>query len=256
MNIENNQVDQAADVAVEEVMHETADTNANPENLGTNGLRTTEQPQIVPSAFDLTAIINSIAGKPAMEGRYAGLLNQLQLIKAEVKELEEALIAHDFEGFRREILDVLFTVYGMQHLAGLNGNIEYIALIQSQQTKFDYNHDDAKATHDHYEELGIKTETLISTGVDGSEAFVCVVDGDQGECVDGVYKYPNRKWLKGLNFKPIDLPPAPQKYLEYMGFVESETIVVPDAANDDGVAETYGGTDGENKASESVTIEV
>lgn len=195
------------------------------------------------SNFAMASRINDIAGKPFgnpnefhLPEFIARLRNQARLIQSELNETIDKGIAVleslerddtgmplDQEAFQKAVaevrdgtFDMLFTSYGMGHLAGFNVDADFHAGCISNLTKFDRTAEDAELTRQKYAALGL--ETYILESVIFEEKYYITRSAKDQELVkeDGsVDPVPVHKWLKSVNFKEPEYTDYKQEYSNY-----------------------------------------
>jgi NTP pyrophosphatase (non-canonical NTP hydrolase) len=158
--------------------------------------------------FTATAVINAIAGNPTNAG-WDAIEKQIKLIKDELKELDDGITARDIHELRDGIQDVLFTVYGLAHRAGIDADLDYAEVVRSNMTKFDDNDEDATRTRAKY--LAIGVETVIFKLHDPSTGRVYYVTKSAKDQTGSDNKgYPKGKWLKSFRFEEPQYAPLPE----------------------------------------------
>ena len=145
------------------------------------------------------AEVNQLVGNTFNQG-WAAVDKQLKIIKSEFNELCDGIAARDLHELRDGIGDVLFTVLGLAHRAGINAEVDYALVVASQFTKFDRTVEDAQRTKAKYDALGMQThyEARLLPG-DEVPYFVTYssidqTDGEGRPCSAG-------KWLKSWQFQ-------------------------------------------------------
>lgn len=193
-----------------------------------------------PSNFAMTVRINEIAGKAYgnpnefhLPEFIARLRNQSRLIQSELNETIDKGIAVletlerdengtfiDQEAFikarhevRDGVMDVLFTGYGLGHLAGLNVDEDYHAVCMSNVSKFDLTPEDAELTRQKYEALGLETYIHLSE-LFGHIHYV--TRGAKDQFLPNGDSVPEGKWLKSHNFKEPEYRPLADQYAEHV----------------------------------------
>lgn len=157
--------------------------------------------------FQRCAEINTLAGNPMRDSSttpltvqdWARLKKQFEIIKLEFEEMQDSMNLRDFHQLRDDVQDVLFTVYGMGHIAGFPVDLDFDAVCRSQYSKFDTNLDDAAMTRQKYLDLGVETTVQLKTMQDGRQYYITFSQKDQTG-TDGK-AYPGGKWLKSIRFQ-------------------------------------------------------
>lgn len=164
--------------------------------------------------------INAIAGNPSNQG-WEAIHHQLKICASEFAELTDAIEAHDVNELRDGIADVLFTIFGLAHRAGLDAERDLDVVILSNLSKFDRTETDALLTKAKYDALGVPTD-VRTHDANGTIYYITVVDAD---CVGTDGKtYPKGKYLKSHLwlepwFTPLPEPVASQ--LEERGVADA-----------------------------------
>lgn len=192
-----------------------------------------------PTNFAMVSRINTIAGKPYgnpnefhLPEFVERLRNQSRLIQSELNEtinkgiqkLEELIAAGVTEGddFNKAVLevrdgtmDILFTGYGLGHLAGLNVDQDFNEVCRSNMSKFDLTPENAELTRQKYAEKGVETY-ILQTEIYGTTYFITRSSKDQEvPTADGTERIPAHKWLKSVNFQEPQYMPVLTQYAEY-----------------------------------------
>ena len=83
---------------------------------------------------------------------------RMDLIREEMKELEEAVEQKDIVEVRDALADILYVVYGMQDTLGIDGDNDYDIVHSSNMSKFCVNEEEAIQTVRSYQERYKKGE--------------------------------------------------------------------------------------------------
>lgn len=157
------------------------------------------------SNYTDTATINAIAGNDT-NGGWDAIDHQLKIITSEFEEMRDLGVkARNIHELRDGIQDLLFTVYGMAWRAGMDADVDFAEVVRSNLTKFDGNEEDALATQQKYEAIGVHTHCLKVTAENGRVFYVTKSAVDQ-QGRDGKY-YPAGKYLKSVRFEEPQYAP-------------------------------------------------
>ncbi|MCV6590105.1 MAG: nucleoside triphosphate pyrophosphohydrolase family protein [Marinobacterium sp.] len=118
---------------------------------------------------------------------------QEQLIIEEVGELKLAADARNMSEVRDAIADILTTVYGYAHLAGIAADADLAEVTRSNMTKLCFSREDLEQTVAAYSALGVKT-VIGGTGPWYVKS-ACDQTGNDGKF------YPEGKFLKNVRWE-------------------------------------------------------
>lgn len=152
------------------------------------------------SNFSKAAQINAMVGN-VKNGGWEAIDHQVDIIASEWDELTTGIEERDVEELRDGIQDMLFTVYGLGHRAGIPVDLDYTRLIESMMTKFDQTEEDAAKTRRKYAELGMEVyqETKFML-IDGQQTPMIVTFSAKDQPDTKGRLSPKGKWLKSWLF--------------------------------------------------------
>ena len=119
---------------------------------------------------------------------------KMDLIREEMKELEEAVANHDMTETRDALSDILYVVYGMGAAIGADLDHDMGLVHLSNMSKLCSNEDEAKATVQWYKEQ-FEQENL------SYDSPSYRVDENTGKYI--VFNESSGKILKNINYKPV-----------------------------------------------------
>lgn len=155
--------------------------------------------------FQRTADINNLVGNET-NGGWEAVDHQVKIVQSEWDELLEGIGERDIDELRDGIQDVLFTVYGLGHRAGMPVDLDYDELVRSQMSKFDTTEESALLTRKKYEAMGmsvIQKDRVF-------EGRVYVVTYSAKDQYDHQNRFaPEGKWLKSRAFEEPRYQPLP-----------------------------------------------
>lgn len=155
--------------------------------------------------YQRTCFINTMAGNLA-NGGWAAAQHQLPIMEEEWNELKRGIVLGDAAEVRDGASDLLFTLIGFCHRAGIDLLADYHAVVDSNYTKLDPSSQWADKTRDKYLALGIKTVCDVAE-YDGTSHYITLTDGAQTD-INGKF-YPAGKWLKSVRFEDVDFSELP-----------------------------------------------
>ena len=121
---------------------------------------------------------------------------RMDLIREEMKELEEAVAEGDYVETRDALADILYVVYGMQDCLGINGDEDFELVHDSNMSKACNDEEEAMKTVADYEEKY----------ANGTSKYDSPYYYYSEEANKWVIKNKNTgKVLKSINYKPVDL---------------------------------------------------
>jgi NTP pyrophosphatase (non-canonical NTP hydrolase) len=147
--------------------------------------------------FNAATSINVLVGNQNNAG-WEAIDNQMQIIASEWKELSEGVENRDLEELRDGICDMLFTVYGLGHRAGMPVDADFKEVADSQFTKFDTAEESAYLTRKKYMDKGMAVHQVDRIHNDKT-VIVTYSSADQTDS-DGRFA-PKGKWLKSHQFQ-------------------------------------------------------
>jgi hypothetical protein len=156
---------------------------------------------------DLPVQVNLLVGNPEAGG-WAAIDKQFKIMGGEWNELSNSIANRDYATIADDIPDLLFTLMGFAHAAGMVGVLveNWFRVCSSQFSKFDRNEHDALLTRQKYEGKGMVVHTEVVKQNDNfyyiTKSSIEQVDPGRNETI------PAGKWLKSYNFKDpvLDLP--------------------------------------------------
>lgn len=161
----------------------------------------------VQSNFRLTSMINAIAGNPPNAG-WEAIDKQIDIIRSEFNELRDGIAARDIHELRDGIQDLLFTVYGLAHRAGIDADQDFLEVVRSNLTKFDESEHDALLTRAKYDEQGVATNCVIIRDTQDGRAYYVTRSAKDQNDHRGKFM-PGGKWLKSYKFVEPQYDPLP-----------------------------------------------
>lgn len=123
--------------------------------------------------------------------------NSMQLIREEVRELEDAVCAKDYIEIADALTDILYVVYGMGARLGIDLDKTFHLVHQNNMDKMCFSEEEAKKTVQYYKD---NMETL---GYD-SPSYRLAPNGKNYV----VFNKSTKKILKSIMWKPVDLSPV------------------------------------------------
>lgn len=172
------------------------------------------------SNFKMMAMLNNLAGNGSNAG-WEAIEKQLKLVKDELKELSDGIDVKDIHELRDGIADVLVTIYGLAHRAGIDADADLLEVVLSNLTKFDPNGtDDIQRTVKKYLDIGVETVQLANANPVGEGELLVTKSAYDQNGTDGK-GYPAGKWLKSANFEEPVFPALP---VEVQAKLEGVTI--------------------------------
>lgn len=162
------------------------------------------------SNFTDTAKINALAGNQ-YNGGWSAIEHQLRIIQSEWDETcDDGVKARNIHELRDGIADVLFTVYGLAHRAGIDADSDFEKVVESQFTKFDPTVEDAALTRDKYKALGIEVYQELRQITRHNIITDCWVTYSAKDQLDAKGREcPEGKWLKSHRFQEPVFDPLP-----------------------------------------------
>lgn len=124
------------------------------------------------------------------------LEHQIKIIRSEWEELLESQKTFDLKQIRDDVVDILFTVYGLAARLGFPADQDFKALCNSQYSKFDTSEADAILTKEKYNLMGIETYYKKDFSQRYYVTFSAIDQYDKDQKF-----YPKDKWLKSIHFK-------------------------------------------------------
>lgn len=149
--------------------------------------------------FEKVSLLNQMIGNPVgnlSQPDWDALQAQLEIVRQEFEEMEEAIQKRDTELLRDATGDVLVTTYGMAHRAGIQANQDMDLIQESNISKFCHSEQEALDTAKKYEKIQVK---VIYRHLNEFNVIAVVSREDQIG-TDGKH-YPYGKLLKSVNFK-------------------------------------------------------
>lgn len=160
------------------------------------------------SNFKMMAMLNTLAGNNSNAG-WEAIKKQLKLVQDELKELSDGIDAKDIHELRDGIADVLVTIYGLAHRAGIDADADLLEVVLSNLTKFDpEGTSDIQRTVKKYLDIGVETVQLVSPNPVGEGELLVTKSAYDQNGTDGK-NYPKGKWLKSANFEEPVFSPLP-----------------------------------------------
>ena len=108
--------------------------------------------------FDQVAEINTLFGNPKGDCKnlnFNKIRSQCKNILDEYNELMSAINDGDFEDIRDALCDIQVFIQGAQHMMGVDGDLDMIAVINGLKTRFIKDEDDLMATMSYHKTRGI-----------------------------------------------------------------------------------------------------
>jgi predicted HAD superfamily Cof-like phosphohydrolase len=146
------------------------------------------------SNFRAVAQLNEAFGNTEVGWDWERLQRQFHLIAEEFKESHDAIEARDKKEVVDGCCDLLVTVYGLLHLAGVDADAAMRRVSASNFSKLCTTAEVVEKTLKHYANLGVS----VSPQGELPKAYVVVTE----DCHDISGKfYPAKKFLKSVNWK-------------------------------------------------------
>lgn len=159
------------------------------------------------SDYRQTCLINVLAGN-SPNGGWDAARHQLPIMEEEWKELKQGILEGDACAIRDGAADLLFTLIGFAHRAGIDLLADFSAVVQSNLTKIDRNAVDALRTMDKYRQMGV--DTVYREVVADDRSYWITLTAGEDEQVDVKGKrYPPGKWLKSVHFEDVNFQELP-----------------------------------------------
>lgn len=153
-------------------------------------------------SYQKTCQINDLAGNEWNKG-WSALDHQIKIVSSEFQELVDGIAARDLHEVIDGLGDVLFTLYGLAHRAGLRLPPIIAEVVRSNLTKFDPTDADANLTLAKYAELGVEVYQK-QQGLNDTTYWITYASEDQiGR--DGK-TYIKGKWLKSHRWEDVNFP--------------------------------------------------
>ncbi len=159
------------------------------------------------------AFMNEAFGNPEVAkdnpAYWTRVLKQTQIMFEEAKEtLEKGAEAKNMQEVRDGIADVLVTILGLAHIAGIPAEEDMDAVLESNLSKICKDIDSVMVTRAKYLDLGLRTYMEPST----AGGYVVKVDGDQKD--NGGKFFPDGKFLKcAVGYKEPVFTPLEHNFL-------------------------------------------
>lgn len=119
----------------------------------------------------------------------------LDLIREEVRELEDAVAAHDFTEVRDALSDIMYVVLGMSYRLGINADNDFTVVHNSNMTKLCNSEEEAQQTVAEYERRRDAGEVKYDS------PYYEECDAVPGKWI--VRNRSTRKVLKNINYTPV-----------------------------------------------------
>jgi len=150
--------------------------------------------------FNETAQVDRVGpaeSHSVLTARPALVKSCLALITEEVRELNDAIVADDLTETRDALADILYVVYGMAYRLGIDADLDFALVHDSNMTKFCTSEDEARATVAQY----------LAKYEEGSSPYDTPAyrRATTGENLWIVFNESTGKVLKNMNYKPVDL---------------------------------------------------
>ena len=184
-----------------------------------------ESLQIQSTNFRLTSMINAIAGNNANQG-WDAVDHQIKIIESEFNELCDGIKARDVGELRDGIMDLLFTVYGLAHRAGIDADADFLEVVRSNMFKFDANEEDCMLTAEKYSQQGVSTNAFIMRDTEANRVYYITRSAkDQNDHREKFL--PAGKWLKSHNFEEPQYEPLPIETQVMLRTGDGQAVVHP-----------------------------
>lgn len=157
------------------------------------------------SNFQSAANVNALVGNE-FNGGWAAIESQMKIIAAEWKELLDGVNGRDIHELRDGVQDMLFTVYGLGHRAGLPVDQDFAQVVESQFSKFDPDEASAALTREKYAKKGMEIYQLEK---DFGDRTMIVTYSAIDQLDDQGRKASKGKWLKSHRFQEPTYEPLP-----------------------------------------------
>jgi hypothetical protein len=146
------------------------------------------------SNFTEVQKLNNIFGNTTVGWEWSRLERQFLLVAEEFKESYEALRDQDKTEVVDGCCDLLVTVYGLLHIAGVDADVAMARVNESNLSKLCITAEELNASVAHYGRLGV----MVEGAGELPEAYVRVTE----DCEDNTGKpYPKGKFLKSVEWK-------------------------------------------------------
>lgn len=186
--------------------------------------------------FGMMAVINELAGNHR-NGGWDAIDAQLKLIQSEFNELKDkGIAARNVKELRDGIADLLVTVYGLAHRAGIDADADFFEVVISNMSKFDPEQptDDVLKTVAKYAAVGVETVQLMSPDPFADpqdDKMLLVTKSSYDQSGSDGKDYPAGKWLKSHNFEEPVFP-ALEPFVEFKLGLLGESRVISDTTGE------------------------
>lgn len=156
--------------------------------------------------FQKIEVVNQIAGN-TRRGNWGDAQKQAHMTVVELRELVKSIEERDIKELRDVYCDLIVFATGGLFRLGADTHRDMHAVTDALLTRFDRTMEDALKTRKKYLDLGVETETRVTT-IDGVTYHVTVSTKDQID-IHGE-QYTAGKFLKSYQFSVATLQPLPE----------------------------------------------